>query len=83
MTLAVMTRATLGHTGQALTAGTATVGIYAAALAACLARLAAGVWPDQASMLHLAAGLAWIAAFGGFAVVYGPHMFRGSSDGPA
>ena len=76
MTLAVMTRATLGHTGQPLTAGPGTVGIYAALLAAVLARLAAGLWPDQAHVFLMVAGLAWIAGFGGFAVIYGRLLLR-------
>ena len=76
MTLAVMTRATLGHTGQALTAGPATVGIYAALVTAVLARLAAGIWPDQAPLMHMVAGLTWIAGFGGFAVIYGRLLLR-------
>jgi len=37
MTLAVMTRATLGHTGQALTAGAGTITIYAALIISVLA----------------------------------------------
>jgi uncharacterized protein involved in response to NO len=76
MTLAVMTRATLGHTGQVLTAGPGTVGIYAALVGAVLARLAAGIWPDQAHLLHMAAGAGWIFAFGGFAAFYGPLLLR-------
>jgi uncharacterized protein involved in response to NO len=76
MTLAVMTRATLGHTGQALTAGPGTVGIYAALVAAVLARLAAGLWPTEASVLHMVAGTAWIAAFAGFALIYGRLLLR-------
>jgi uncharacterized protein involved in response to NO len=76
MTLAVMTRATLGHTGQALTAGPGTVAIYVALVAAVLARVAAGVWPGEAGLLHAAAGLFWIGAFGGFGVVYGGLLLR-------
>jgi uncharacterized protein involved in response to NO len=76
MTLAVMTRATLGHTGKTLTAGPGTVAIYAALVLAVLARLAAGIWPDQAHLLHVTAGLAWIGAFGGFAGVYGRLLLR-------
>jgi uncharacterized protein involved in response to NO len=71
MTLAVMTRATLGHTGQALTAGHGTVAIYGAFLIAVMARVAAGAWPEQASVLHHAAGLGWLVAFGGFVLIYG------------
>jgi len=76
MTLAVMTRATLGHTGQALTAGRGTVGLYLALLTAVLARLAAGLWPDHATLLHMLSALAWIAAFSGFALVFGPAILR-------
>ncbi len=76
MTLAVMTRATLGHTGQELTAGRGTLALYLALLTAILARFAAGLWPDQASLLHLVSGLAWIGAFGGFASIYGPLILR-------
>ncbi|MEI4232321.1 NnrS family protein [Roseovarius sp. D22-M7] len=76
MTLAVMTRATLGHTGQALTAGPGTVAIYAALLVTVLLRLAAGLWPGIAGALHIGAGLAWIGAFGGFALIYGGPLLR-------
>lgn len=71
MTLAVMTRATLGHTGQDLTAGPGTIGIYAALLLAVLARFAAGLWPTEASVLYMFGGTAWILAFAGFALIYG------------
>jgi len=76
MTLAVMTRATLGHTGQALTAGAGTVAIYVAILGAVLTRSAAGLWPSGAEWLHVIAGLCWILSFGGFCVVYGPLLLR-------
>jgi uncharacterized protein involved in response to NO len=71
MTLAVMTRATLGHTGQELHAGVGTLAIFAALVLAVLARVGAGIWAGQAAGLHGAAGLAWVAAFGGYAVIYG------------
>jgi len=76
MTLAVMTRATLGHTGQDLHAGPGTVVIYPALVTAVLARVAAGVWSDEAGLLHSIAGLAWIGAFGGYALVYGRLLLR-------
>ena len=76
MTLAVMTRATLGHTGQPLTAGGGTVAVYAALVLSVLARAAAGAWPVQAGSLHLVSGLLWLAAFGGFAGLYGPLLLR-------
>jgi uncharacterized protein involved in response to NO len=76
MTLAVMTRATLGHTGQPLTAGAATVAIYVSISISVLARIGAGYWPSDAVWLHQVAGLGWIVAFGGFTVVYGPLLLR-------
>ena len=76
MTLAVMSRATLGHTGQTLTAGPGTTAIYLALIGSVLARLAAGIWPDAASLLYVVAGGLWIACFGGFAIIYGALLLR-------
>lgn len=76
MTLAVMTRATLGHTGRALSAGAGTVAIYLALILAVLARVAAGLWPMQAPVLHGLSGLCWIAAFAAYAVIYGRLLLR-------
>lgn len=76
MTMAVMTRATLGHTGHTLTAGAGTTALYIAIIAATLARFAAGLAPDHAQMLYHAAGGFWMVAFLGFALLYGPTMFR-------
>jgi uncharacterized protein involved in response to NO len=76
MTLAIMTRATLGHTGQTLTAGPGTVLIYTCVVLATLLRVAAGLWPLLAPTLYWTAGLAWLAAFAGFAMCYGPLLLR-------
>jgi uncharacterized protein involved in response to NO len=76
MTLAVMTRATLGHTGQPLTAGFGTVAIYVALVLAVLVRIGGGLWPSEAAWLHGIAGICWILSFGGFCVVYGPLLLR-------
>ncbi len=74
MTLAVMSRATLGHTGQQLTASRATQAIYAAIIVAALARLCAVIEPAHSEpLLHLAA-FAWAAAFFGFAISFGPLL---------
>ncbi len=72
MTLAVMTRASLGHTGQALTANTATVVIYLCVLGAVLARFWASIHPG---LSHLSGAL-WLAAFSGFVIAYGPALLR-------
>jgi uncharacterized protein involved in response to NO len=72
MTLAVMTRATLGHTGRPLEAGPATQAIYALVLVAALLRIAA-VFTGSTLMLE-AAGFAWIAGFCCFVWLYAPLM---------
>jgi len=83
MTLAVMSRATLGHSGQQLTASVATQAIYAAIIVAALSRICAVIEPAHGEpLLHLAA-LAWAAAFFGFALSFGPLLAgagRGKSE---
>jgi uncharacterized protein involved in response to NO len=69
MTLAVMTRASLGHTGQELAASLPTQLIYLCAFIAALIRIIAAFEPSRL-LLHIAAA-AWILAFGAFAVVFG------------
>jgi len=76
MTLAIMTRATLGHTGQALEAGWGTGLIYVAILAATLLRVSAEIWVMAASPLYLLSAAFWIAGFCGFAILYGPLLLR-------
>ncbi|MDE2410738.1 MAG: NnrS family protein [Sphingomonadales bacterium] len=71
MTLAVMTRATRGHTGRELAADRMTTALYLALLCAVLLRAASGFAPEHGTALHALAGLAWIAAFGGFCLGYG------------
>jgi len=75
MTLAVMTRATLGHTGRPLSASLGTKIIYGAIVAAALARTAAEFLPGATVWLHVAAA-AWVLAFIGFLAVYGPMLLR-------
>ena len=76
MTLAVMTRATRGHTGRALTASTLTVVTYAMMIAASILRIAAGVFPQAYGGLLEFAGIAWMAAFGLFLFEYAPMLLR-------
>jgi uncharacterized protein involved in response to NO len=76
MTLAVMTRATLGHTGRALAASMFTVAIYAAIIAASVLRISAGAFPQAYGVWLELAGVAWIAAFGLFLVEYAPMLLR-------
>jgi uncharacterized protein involved in response to NO len=76
MTLAIMTRASLGHTGRALHASLGTQAIYAAAFIAAGARVAAALMPEWSIPLIHVAGFTWIGAFGGFAIVYGPMLLQ-------
>lgn len=71
MTLAVMTRATRGHTGRPLAAGAATTAIYLAINAAALLRVAGPFSGASQTLLLTASGLVWTLAFGGFAAAYG------------
>jgi uncharacterized protein involved in response to NO len=74
MTLAVMSRATLGHTGQQLTASVATQAVYASIIIAVVSRICAVLQPAHSiPLLHVAA-FAWAAAFLGFAICYGPLL---------
>ena len=82
MTLAVMTRATRGHSGQALHAPLSTVlAIYAPVMAAAFARVASALMPEQTMLLLPLAGVCWSVAFLGFALLYGP-MLLGRRSSP-
>jgi len=75
MTMAVMTRASRGHTGRPLVAGPADVSIYLAIALAALARIAQALGAGPGWLLN-AAGAGWIAAFALFAIVYWPVLTR-------
>jgi len=74
MTLAVMTRASLGHTGRKLTAGRGTTAIYVLVTVAALLRLLAPLAGAQYLLVLNLAGGAWAGAFGLFVVLYGPPL---------
>jgi len=74
MILAVMTRATLGHTDRVLRADVATMVIYAlVSVAAMLRIVAAWMAEGQLDLLEVSAA-AWVAAFVLFAAEYGPML---------
>jgi len=75
MTLAVMTRASLGHTGQALRATPGTTAIYVAVGASALLRVLSGFDWAAAALLHLAGAL-WIGGFALFVIIYGPLLAK-------
>jgi uncharacterized protein involved in response to NO len=71
MVLAVMTRATLGHTGRPLTGGPGTTAIYLLATAAAALRVVAAFATALYLPLLIASGAAWIGAFLLFVALYG------------
>ena len=81
MTIAVMTRATLGHTGRELVASPLTVALYLLVTLAAAVRVAAPLLPiDYLTAIHVAAA-AWIAAFALFLLAYGPMLLSPRVDG--
>lgn len=75
MTLAVMTRAALGHAGRPLHATAPIAALYLLLVVSVIARLLAGALPGAVWPLHLSA-TAWILAWGGFALIYWPILTR-------
>ncbi|PDT75868.1 NnrS family protein [Bradyrhizobium sp. C9] len=74
MTIAVMTRASLGHTGQALKASGLVQAVYAAIVIAAVARVCAAIEPSHSVPLLMVSGIAWTFAFLGFVVAYAPLL---------
>ena len=75
VTLAMLTRTSLGHSGRPLAATKAITGIYASVIIAVLARILAEFMPDIGILLHIS-GFFWIIGFAGFVVYYAPILFR-------
>lgn len=74
MTLAVMTRAALGHTGRPIRAGRITVLAYICVFAAAIARPMVDAFPAHRAALLTASGTFWILAFAAFALAYAPIL---------
>lgn len=70
MTLAVMSRASLGHTGRPLAASPVVRAVYVLATASVLARVCASLHPAWIGSLLPVAGALWAMAFLGFAAAY-------------
>ena len=79
--LAVMTRATLGHTGRELKASPGTTAAYGLVTLSVLARIAAPALGEAVMTGYVLSGLAWMAAYGLFVVVYLPFLVRSRVDG--
>jgi uncharacterized protein involved in response to NO len=76
MILAVMTRASLGHTGRALRANGATVVVYALVTAGALLRVSASLRLIDYNLGIEAAGLVWGGALVLFLIAYAPVLWR-------
>jgi uncharacterized protein involved in response to NO len=73
MTLAVMTRASRGPSGRPLMATRSIQLIYLRQLVAAVVRIAVAFGLMREPMLQLST-TAWVAAFGGFVVIYAPLL---------
>lgn len=71
MTLAIMSRATLGHTGRPLVAPPATVAAYILVSLAAVARTAVAPWWPVGNLI---AGALWALAFGLFVTCHGAML---------
>lgn len=82
MILAVMTRATLGHTGRTIVAGPLSILCYVLILAAAILRVLLPVFPAEIYQAGvILSGAAWIGAFSLFLLAYGPMLLRPRMDG--
>lgn len=82
MTLAVMSRATRGHTGMPLTAPWSTGVSYLLVIFAALLRPAANLLPDLYMRLIELSGLCWVLAFSLYVVEYAPPLLTRRKSRP-
>lgn len=76
MILAVMTRASLGHTARPLVAAPLTVAAYGCVTVAALVRVLAGLGVGPTALMLQIAGLVWAAALALFLIVYAPILWH-------
>jgi uncharacterized protein involved in response to NO len=81
MTLAVMSRATLGHTGRTLHADLPTVAIFILVTLGAAVRVVAPLLPLDPMRAIMLAGLLWGGAFLLFVLAYGPKLVGPRPDG--
>ncbi len=78
MTMAMMTRASLGHSGRPIKASAAITLVYIFIISTTLFRMVAEFYPSDILWLHLSA-TTWIAGFALYLVVYFPIFTRKKS----
>ena len=83
MTLAVMTRASLGHTGHPLSAGSVTKMVYFLVTMAAVLRVLSPLAGERAEIVLWLAGASWTGAFGLFAIFYGRILVQPRVRGKA
>ena len=80
MTLAIMTRASLGHTGRVLHASLLTVGIYLLVNLAAVLRVCGPLTDIPTTMVLSVSAISWSGAYILFVIIYGPYLLRPSTD---
>lgn len=83
MTMGMMARVSLGHTGRDVQQAPAVLNVLFAllGLGAVIRVFCVLIWPEQQAIWILAAQFLWIAAFAGFLVLYTPMWLRPRVDG--
>ena len=82
MILAVMTRASLGHTGRPLSVSPAITAAYALLTLGVIIRVFGGaLWPERYVLAMSIAGLAWVLSFLIYLIVYTPILVGPRADG--
>ena len=80
MFVAVMSRASLGHTGRPLAVGSATVTVYGLITVAALSRTLAPWWDAAFAELLAVSSATWITGYGLFFLKYLPIWFGPRAD---
>jgi uncharacterized protein involved in response to NO len=82
MILAVMTRASLGHTGRPLiVAPEITIAYLLLTLSVALRVFGGVIWPERYALAVSIAGLAWMMSFLIYLIVYTPILVGPRADG--
>ncbi len=82
MILAVMTRATLGHTGRPLIVSRAiTLAYLLLTIGVILRVFGAALWPERYLLTVTLAGAAWVMSFLLYVIVYTPMLVGPRADG--